>query len=423
MKLLLRSVTICSSGDPNHGFKKDILLSEGVISRITDAVKCDETGAEVIDCIGLQVSVGWFDLHVQLGEPGYEFREDFRTGTLAAMKGGFTGVLMMPGTLPPIDSKSGVEFIRNRTKDGLVEVVPAGCMTVGGKGNDLAELYDMWLSGARAFTDDQHPFDNAGMLQRALLYSKDFGGRVMVFAEDRNLAGKGQMHEGPTSTRLGLKGMPGLSESVMVSRDLQLLEYTGGSIHFSTVSTATTVELIRQARKKGMDVTADVSALHLHFTDEAMDGFDTNLKVKPPLRDATDREALIEGLIDGTIDAISSDHRPHDVEAKKKEFDLADFGAAGLETCYGAVNTALKGRVKTERIIDALSIKPRRILGLKVPVISEGQPANLTVFSAEKKWTVSQNDLRSKGCNNPFIGRELTGMPVMVIRNGIVSEC
>ncbi len=415
MNLLIRSVHIFDPGSPFHQTIKDLLVADGRISAITDHSEKIPEGSTVISGEGLCVSPGWFDLHVHFSEPGFEFREDLQSGMAAAAQGGFTGVLCMPTTQPPIHSKSEVEFILKRTAGQLVEVHPAGCITVNREGKELAELYDMWLSGAKAFTDDQHPLRNAGVLVRALTYCKDFGGRLMVYAEDKDLSAKGQMNEGPSSTLLGLKGMPALAESVMIARDLQVLAYSGGALHFSTVSTAEGVALIRAAKKQGLNVTADVAAYHLLLDDSVLSEFDTNYKVKPPIRSNIDRNELIAGLQDGTLDAITTDHRPLDIEAKQKEYDLADFGMVGLETGFGVLNTALKDKISLERIIDAIAIQPRRILGLTTPTIREGSTANLTVFSPNESWTVTRSALKSRSANSPFIGQTLTGRPVAVI--------
>lgn len=423
MKVQLRSVTIIAPGTTLNGQKKDLSIDNGIITAIDEPGGIVPDGWDVIEGENLHVSPGWFDLHVNFGEPGYEIREDLKSGTGAAAHGGFTGVLCMPSTLPAIDSKAGIEFIKSRTYGAIVDVIPAGAATVNCEGKELAELYDMWMSGAPAFTDDQHPIRNAGVMQRALLYCKDFGGRLMVVPNDKDISGKGQMHEGPTSTMLGLKGIPSIAESVMVGRDIKLLEYTGGAVHFSTVSTSESVELIRKARQKGLNVTADVAVHHLALTDEALHGFDTNLKVLPPLRSNADRNALIEGLNDGTLDAITTDHRPYDVEAKLKEFDLAEFGMAGLETGFGAVWGAVNGKLTLEQLITCIAIRPRELLGLNVPAIRTGEMANITVFDPTEKWTLSQNSLHSKSSNNPFLGKELYGRPVAIVNNGKHLMC
>lgn len=417
MNVLIRSARIYSPGSPHHGEIKDVLINDGKITAIQAAGQHHPEGTEIIEGEQLCVSPGWFDLHVNFCEPGLEQREDLKSGSRAAAQGGFTGVLLMPSTQPAMDNKSAVEFVRKRTEGGLVDVLPAGCITVGREGKDLAEMYDMHLSGAPAFTDDQRALRNAGVLLRALHYVKDFGTKLMVFCEDKDLSSNGQMNEGPTSTMLGLKGIPALAESVMVARDLQLLEYSGGALHFATISTAESVALIRAAKKKGLYVTADVAAYSLALTDEDLTGFDTNLKVKPPLRSAHDRDALVAGLLDGTIDAITTDHRPLDVEAKEKEFDLADFGMIGLETGFAAVNTALMNKISTEKIVELLAVNPRKLLGLPVPVVQEGARANLTVFSTAQTWEVTKSSLKSKSSNSPFIGRSLRGKPLAVFNN------
>ena len=417
MNVLIRSARIFSPGSPFHGQTKDLLINSGTIIAVQPVSDQRPADTEIIEGTDLCVSPGWFDLHVNFCEPGFEQREDLQSGSRAAAQGGFTGVLLMPSTKPAMDTKSTIEFVRKRTEGGLVEVWPAGCITVGREGKDLAELYDMFLSGAPAFTDDQHALRNAGVMLRALHYVKDFGGKLMVYCDDTDLSNNGQMNEGPTSTMLGLKGIPTLAESVMVARDLQLLEYSGGSLHLSTISTGESVKLIRAAKQKGLRVTADVAAYLLALSDEELTGFDTHAKVKPPLRAAEDRDALIAGLLDGTLDAISTDHRPLDVESKEKEFDLAEFGMIGLETAFGALNTVLQGKVSTDKLVEALAVNPRKILGLPVPVVQEGAAANLTVFSTSQTWQVTTKSFRSKSANSPFIGRTLTGKPIAVIHN------
>ena len=422
MKVLLKSVKIIEPGTALNGQTKDLVIHDGVIAAISESGTSPTEGYEIIAGNQLNVSPGWFDLHVNLGEPGYEQREDLISGTLAAATGGFTGVLCMPSTEPALDSKSGIAFIQSRTNGNIVDVIPAGAITVNRDGKDLAELYDMWISGAPAFTDDQRPLQNAGMMQKALQYCKDFGAKVMVFPEDKDLAGKGQMNEGETSTSLGIKGSPSIAETLIIQRDLKLLEYTGGSVHFSTISTAASVDLIRAAKSKGLKVTADVSVHHLYFNDQVLEGFDTNFKVKPPIRTEVDRIALIEGLKDGTIDAITTDHRPFDIESKKKEFDLASFGIAGLETGFGAINQAVKNLLPMESIINCLAIHPRKILGLPIPTIKIGEKANLTIFDATSEWLAETQHLKSKGCNNPFIGKKLKGKSIAIINNNKIFK-
>lgn len=420
MNLLLRSARIFSPGSPYHGQQKDVWIKDGKIAAIQSGIDNITSDTVVLQDEQLCVSPGWFDLHVNFCEPGFEHREDLHSGSRAAAQGGFTGVLVMPSTQPVMDTKSSIEFVRKRTDGGIVDVLPAGCITVKREGKELAELYDMHLSGAPAFTDDQHVVKNAGVLLRALIYVKDFGGKLMVFCEDGDLASGGQMNEGPVSTSLGLKGIPSLAESVIVARNLQLVEYTGGSLHFSTVSTASSVQLIREAKQKGLHVTADAAVHSLVLSDDELTGFDTNFKVKPPLRADEDRKALVAGLLDGTIDAITTDHRPLDIEAKVKEFDHAEFGMIGLETGFAAIATGLQQQLSTEKLVELLSVNPRKILGLDLPVIKEGENANITVFSTSKSREITAKSFSSKSANSPFIGRTLVGQPLAIVNNSQV---
>lgn len=422
MVFLLRSVRIFSPGTPDHEKKKDLLIDNGIITAIADRLDTDVATEYTIEDKNLCVSPGWFDLHVDFGEPGYEHKEDLSTGANAAMQGGFTGVLAMPSTNPPLHSKSEIEFIRTRSAGKLVDIHPAGCITVNQSGKDLAELYDMSLSGALAFTDDKHALLNSGVLLRALLYSKNFGGKIMLFPDDPDLSSKGQMNEGVVSTRLGLKGIPALAESSYISRAIQIAEYADAPVHFSTISTEASVQIIRDARKRGLKITADVAAYNLLLDDTSLDSFDSNCKVKPPLRTRHDIEALKHGLKDGTISFVTSDHRPQDIESKQKEFDLADFGMAGLETAFGVIRTALGSEFTTGQLVDFLAIQPRILLGLEIPKVMKGQKANLTLFAPDEEWTVTRESLQSRSCNTPFIGHKLTGRPKAVFNNNLFYQ-
>jgi len=283
------------------------------------------------------------------------------------------------------------------------------------EGNDMTEMYDMHKSGVICFSDHKKAVQDAGMMLRSLLYAKTFNGLVMSFPDDKSLSGKGQMNEGPASTQLGLKGIPALAEELMVARDLMLCEYAEGRIHFSTISTRGSVDLIRKAKKSGLKVTCDVAAHHLLLDETSLEDFDTRFKIKPPLRSKDDINALKEGLKDGTIDAICSDHIPEDIENKQKEFDLAAFGAEALETAFAAANTALKDSMKIEAIIEKFTSGPEKIISLSRQKIAEGEKANLVLFNPEEKWTVKETDIKSKSKNNPFVGMELTGKVKTVI--------
>lgn len=353
MNLLIKSATILDPGSAFHQQVTDILIENGVITRIAEDIDAD---AEVIDGEGKYVSPGFFDLNCNIGELGLETKEDMHSGTRAAAAGGFTGIALMPNTSPPVHSKAEIEYLLNRAKSNLVDVYPLGTISHKREGKDLAEMYDMYLSGARAFTDGNRPVQDAGLMERALLYAQGFDATVFSYPEDTAIAGKAKVNEGEVSTLLGMKGIPSLAEELMIARDLYLAEYTVSRIHFSTISTARSVELIREAKRKGLEVTCDVAAHHLVLTDEALMGFDSMYKVKPPLRTKDDVLALIKGLKDGTIDAIVSQHTPHEVEFKDVEFEMAEYGITGFQT---ALPLALKSGLPVELLVEKLAINPR----------------------------------------------------------------
>ena len=407
MNLIIRQARIIDGQSAFHDKICDILIHNAIIRKIAPAIpeKADHE-VQGKDCC---LSPGFFDLHVNFCEPGFEYKEDLQSGCRAAMAGGFTGVLQMPSTFPVIQDRSGIEMVRTRTKDELVELAVAGALSADMAGKDLTEMFDMHQNGARCFTDDKKSVQDAGLMMRALLYVKNFKGLIMSFPNDRSLSGKGQMNEGVTSTQLGLKGIPSISEELMTARDLTLCEYTDSRIHFSTISTRGTVALIRQAKAKGLKVTCDVAAHHLLLDDSLLEDFDTRFKIMPPLRTKDDIAALKEGLVDGTIDAICSDHTPEDIESKQKEFDHASPGAGGLETAFAAAYTAMKDVMDIAQLADKMSNAPRKIISLPAIKIAEGEPANCTLLDLTGNWTVSENDLKSKSRNNPFLGMKLTG--------------
>jgi dihydroorotase len=422
MKTLIRSVKIIDASSPHHNKECDVLIEDGIIKKIADANSINEKCEKVFDAKGKHLSTGWFDLHVNFREPGHEYKEDLVSGCKAAAAGGFTGVLAMPSTTPPIQSKSEIEMIRNKTANELIEVHCAGALSVDLEGNDLSEMYDMFSSGALAFTDDKKSVQDAGLMMRALLYTKNFNALIMSFPDDKSISGKGLINEGVMNTQLGLKAIPALAEEIMIIRDLFLAEYTESRIHFSTISSAKSVELIRKAKADGLKVTCDVAAHQLLLDDTTLSGFDTNYKVNPPLRTAVDIAALKEGLKDGTIDCICSDHSPEDAENKIKEFELAAFGIIGLETAFAVTNTALGKTMSLENIIERFTTAPRKILSLPVPQIKEGENANLTLFDADVEWTFAEKNIKSKSKNTPFIGIKLKGRAIAVFNKGMISE-
>ncbi len=411
MNLLIKSATISDPGSPFYQQVADVLIEKGHITKIGVQINSD---TESFNAEGKHLSPGFFDLNCNIGELGLETKEDLQTGTQAAAAGGFTGVALMPNTQPPVHSKAEIEYLMNRAKNNLVDVYPLGTISYKREGKDLAEMYDMYQSGARAFTDGDRPVQDAGLMERALLYSQGFGALILSYPEDTAIAGKAKVNEGEVSTLLGMKGIPSLAEELMIARDLYLAEYTGSRIHFSTISTERSVELIREAKKNGLKVTCDVAVHHLLLTDEALLGFDSLYKVKPPLRTQKDVRALMAGLKDGTIDAIVSQHTPHEVEFKNVEFEVAEYGMISLQTAF---SIALEAGVQVEMIIQKMAVNPRKILNLDVPVIAEGKKANLVVFDENAEWTFDKSNNRSKSYNSPFIGKKLRGSILLTYNN------
>lgn len=419
MNLLLKSALIIDPNSPHKGKRQDILIENGVIRSIKGSVKA-EKNVKVIEGKNLCASPGWFDMQVNFRDPGFEHKEDINSGIRAAAFGGFTGVAVMPSTNPPIHSKAEVEYIKNKSAGEIVDVYPVGTVSHKLEGKDISEMYDMHLSGAVAFSDDKKPVADAGLLMRALLYAKNFGGTIMTHCDDKSISAEGKMNEGIISTTLGLKGKPALAEELMVARNIFLAEYTVAKIHISSVSTGKSVSLIKEAKAKKLNITASVNAHHLMLDDSMLTEFDTNYKVNPPLRTQADIEALKKGIADGTIDAIVSDHLPQDIESKAVEFDYADNGMTGLETAFALVNT-VKGKISIEQLVNKLAIRPREILNLNIPSIKEGEKANITFFDPEHEWQFTEKHIRSKSRNTPFIGKKFKGKVIGICNKGKVS--
>jgi len=411
MNLLIKSATIIDPNSPFHQKVADILVEDGYITVIGKNITAK---AETIDGKGKYVIPGFFDLNCNIGELGLETKEDLQTGTRAAASGGFTGLALMPNTQPPVHSKAEVEYLLNRAKNNMVDVYPLGTISYKREGKDLAEMYDMFLSGAKAFTDGNRPVQDAGLMERALLYTQGFGALIMSYPEDTAIAGKAKVNEGEMSTLLGMKGIPPLAEELMIARDLYLAEYTGSRIHFSTISTVRSVELIRDAKKKGLQVTCDVAVHHLLLTDEALAGFDSQYKVKPPLRTKKDVNALLKGLKDGTIDAIVTQHTPHEVEFKDVEFEVAEYGIIALQTAF---SVALQAGLDLELIVQKMAINPRRILNIESAIITEGKKAELALLDMDITWEYTKQNNRSKSYNSPFIGQNLKGKVLLACNN------
>jgi dihydroorotase len=421
MDLLIKSVQIVDPGSPFSGERKDILIKGGRITGIDDNIHAD--GCEIFNAEGLKASPGWFDTRANFRDPGFEYKEDISSGARAAIAGGFTAVAISPATCPAVHSKSQVEYIKSKAAGLLTDLYPIGTISHSLEGRDLSEMYDMHLAGAVAFSDDKKPVSNAGLFLRALFYAKNFKGLVMSYPEEKELSSGGLMNEGLNSTLLGLKGIPYLAEDVMVRRDLALAEYADSPIHFSNISSPSSITLIREAKARGLKVTADINAYLLALDDSVMDRYDSNYKVKPPLRSAKDIDAFIKGLADGTLDIICSDHNPEDEESKNVEFEYATYGMIGLETAYAVINTSLRGVLTDEQIIEKIAINPRKLLSLPVPSLMKDSRANLTVFDPTREWIFGENDIRSKSRNTPFIGRQFTGKAVAVFNNDQFSMC
>jgi dihydroorotase len=419
MQLIIKSAKVVDPSSPHNGKTVSIFIENGVIKQIASSKSQVPNNTKIIDIEGLHISPGFFDMQVNFRDPGHEYKEDLLSGCASASAGGFTGVAVMPGTHPPIHTKSEVEYVKRKTSGNIVDVFPVGAITHNTDGKELSEMYDMHSAGSIAFSDDKKPVSDAGLFLRALLYAKNFKGLLLAHCDEKTISLHGQMNEGKVSTSLGLKGIPALAEEVMVARNIFLCEYTSGKIHFQSISTAKSVELIRDAKKKGLKVTASVNAHHLALDDSSLKDFDTSCKVNPPLRTKQDIDALKKGLSDGTIDAITSDHSPEDEENKKVEFDYAAFGMIGLETCFALANTY--SNLKLNDLVKKFVIRPREIFGLSVPKIKEKEKANLTLFLPNKEWKLEEKNIRSKSKNTPFIGKKLKGKIIGVVNNGKIE--
>ena len=378
MDILIKSATIIDPKSAHHTKKRDILIEKGVIKKIAATLK-NPNNIQEVSLKNLHISQGWFDSSVSFGEPGFEERETIQNGLKTAAESGFTHVAVNANTQPVTDSKSNIQFLKSQAKNNAVSLYPIGALTIKSESNDLAELYDMQNEGAVSFYDYKKPVANANLLKIALQYAQNFDGLVQSFPLDYSVAKNGVMNEGVNSTKLGLKGIPAFSEELQITRDLYILEYTGGKLHIPTISTKKSVQLIKEAKKNGLNVTCSVAASNLALTDDLLEGFDTQYKVVPPLRTKEDTKALVKGLKEGTIDGVTSDHNPIDIEHKKTEFDHAYFGSIGLESCFGSVQSLLN----TEKAVWALNNLKERF-GIASEAIAEGNKADLTFLTLKE---------------------------------------
>ncbi|MCL6266083.1 dihydroorotase [Flagellimonas myxillae] len=416
MNILLKSAKIvCPQNKAHHLKKRDILIKKGTIEKIAASITLPSNTKEIA-LENLHVSLGWFDTSVGFGEPGFEERETITNGLRVAAAGGFTDILLNPNTKPVPDTSSDIVFLKEKGRGAATNLYPLGSLTAHSEGVDLAELFDMKNAGAVAFYDFKKQVSNPNLLKIALLYAQNFDGLIMSFPQDGQIKGKGIVHEGEISTTLGLKGIPALAEELQISRDLFILEYTGGKLHIPTVSTANAVKLISTAKKKGLDVSCSVAVHNLFFTDDSLTDFDSNFKVSPPLRGKSDCKALIKGLKDGVIDFVTSDHLPLDIEEKRVEFDNAAKGTIGLETAFGTLNQLLD----LEEVIGLLT-KGRERFGLETPKLSKGENASLTLFNpnGDSECTVEHTLSTSK--NSMFLGSKLRGKVYGIINNNQIS--
>ncbi|MFT4032756.1 MAG: dihydroorotase [Siphonobacter sp.] len=421
MNILFRSVQIIDPLSTHHGQTADVWIEEGVIHKIGRNL-ANASSRQEIQAEGLTLSPGLCDLRVHSKDPGYEAKEDLTSLKRAAAAGGFTKVLLLPNTKPVVQSKESLNYFSRFSDQQIVQFLPAGALTLGCEGKDFTDMLDLHHAGAAAFTDGEHAIWNADILLKSLQYLAQVNGLLIQRPEEPTLTVHGQMHEGSVSTRLGMRGIPMMAEELIIQRDLRLLEYAVETfdlkprLHFSLISTKGSLELIRQAKAKGLPVTCDTAAHYLAFTDADLVSFDTHLKVMPPFRPEAEVAALKEALADGTIDALVSDHHPQDIESKNLEFDLADFGISSLETTFATALTY--SGLSLEKVVELFTVHPRKILNRPQVTIAEGQVAELTAFQPNLEWTVSAADWKSKGKNTPFYGKTLRGKVLGVVNQG-----
>jgi dihydroorotase len=421
MKILIRSAKIICKSSEFHGQVKDIFIEDSIIRQIGDIITVEAD--EIIEGENIYVSVGWIDMRVHVKEPGYEYKESLESMEATALAGGFTEIVLLPNTQPVVQTRESVNYLKR--SGNQVKFYPMAAVTMKCEGKDFTEMIDLHQAGAVAFTDGEHPIQNPDIFLKSLQYLTQFNGLLVNHPEDTHLTNFGQMNDGAVSTFLGMKGIPQMAEEIMLMRDMKLLEYVLQTpfiehfnskylLHFSCISSAETINLVRMGKEMGLPISCDVAAHQLCFTENDLTTFDTNLKVNPPFRTQEDLEALWEGLADGTIDVIVSDHNPQDEESKKLEFDMAEFGVIGLETLFSAVNT-YNQNLSLEEIIEKITDNPRKILKLKSPKIQENVKASLTIFDPELVWIYDEQSIVSKSKNSPFIGKKLKGKVLRVI--------
>lgn len=417
MDILIRQTRIVDPSSPFHLQKADVFISAGIIKEIAASIEI--FAHKVIDEADTSLSPGWIDVFAHFPDPGQEYKETFETGAKAAAAGGFTDVLVLPNTSPVVHAKTGVEYIKQRSHSLPVNLHPIGAITKNTEGIALSEMYDMASSGAVAFSDGLQSVQSSGLLLKALQYVKAIDKTIIQLPDDKSVNPGGLMHEGIVSTQLGLPGRPAIAEELMVARDIELLKYTGSKLHFTGISTASSIELIRNAKAAGLPVSCSATPYHLYFCDEDLQDYDTLLKVNPPLRTASDRAALQAAVLDGTVDCIASHHLPHDPDNKIVEFEYAKAGMIGLQTAFAVVKTAIP-TITTQRLFQLFCTVPRQIFGMPQPRIAEGSLASLTIFKEDVNWEFTLAANRSRSANSPFFAKMLTGKPLGIIAKGEV---
>jgi dihydroorotase len=419
MKLLIKGGRVINPGK-NFDAVSDVLIEDGKIAAIGENLTDSE--AQVIDATGKVVSPGFIDMHTHLREPGQEAKEDFASGSRAAAAGGFTTVATMPNTTPVVDNAILVNGLKQRAKDeGVVHIEIIGALTKGQEGKELAEVGDMTQAGAVAFSDDGHFDNNCKLMLNAMDYLRTFHKAIMSHAEETSLVAEGVMNEGHRSAMLGMKGRPTVAEDIAVMREILLAEYADAWVHISHISSKNAVDMVRQAKKRGVKVTAEATPHHLTMTDEMVNPIDSSTKVNPPLRSQADIEAVLAGVNDGTIDIIATDHSPHAQEEKDREYKFAPSGFPGLETALGVLLTDLyhKGLITLDTLVNRMSYMPGKLFfDGKRGILEEGAMADITIFDPEKEWTVDKAKFYTKGSHSPFVGRTLKGKAVMTIVEG-----
>ncbi|NLC63683.1 MAG: dihydroorotase [Thermoanaerobacterales bacterium] len=420
MKMILKGAKVIDPASRINDVR-DVLVIDGRISAVEKRINI--SGAFEIDLDGMVLTPGLIDMHVHFREPGFEYKEDIRSGSMSAVAGGFTTVACMPNTNPPIDNAVMIEFIKTRAREaGLARVLPIGCASKGLEGIEITEMGDMAEAGAVAFSDDGKPIADSSLMRKAMMYASMFDRVVIDHCEVPTLFEGGQINEGYISTLLGLAGIPRSSEEIMVARNILLSKETGAPVHIAHVSTRGSVELIRRAKAEGVKITCEVTPHHLILTDEDVRGYDTNKKMNPPLRTREDINSLLGGLKDGTIDVIATDHAPHSEDEKDIEFDKAAFGIVGLETALGLVMThiAEKGLLTVEEVISKMTSGPAKVLRFDAGSLKIGMPADITIIDPNREWAVDKNMFFSKGKNTPFHGWKLKGKAVLTFVEGNV---